>query len=67
MLTVLDVFTRGCLAIEAGQRLRGDDVVRALNQVTAKRGAPKRSYCDSGSESTGQLPDLWAILPPGHD
>ena len=60
MLTVVDVFTRECLAIEAGQRLRGDDVVRVLNRLIAERGAPKRLFCDNGSEFTGRLLDLWA-------
>lgn len=59
MLTVVDVFTRGCLAIEPGQRLRGDDVVRVLNQIAAARGTPIRVFCDNGSELTGRLLDLW--------
>ena len=32
-LTVLDVFTRECLAIEAGVRLRGEQVVAVLNRI----------------------------------
>lgn len=60
MLTMVDVFTRECLAIEPGQRLRGDDVVRVLNQVAVERGVPKRLFCDNGSEFTGRLLDLWA-------
>jgi putative transposase len=40
-LTVLDVFTRESLAIEVGHRLKGEDVVGALNQIRAKRGGPK--------------------------
>jgi hypothetical protein len=45
MLAVVNVFNRECLAIESGQRLRGDDVVRVLNHVAAERGAPKRVFC----------------------
>ena len=55
MLTVVDVFTRECLAIEAGQRLRGDDVVRVLNRLTAERGAPKRLFCDNGLPAESSL------------
>jgi len=60
MLTVVDVFTRECLAIEVGDRLGGDDVVRALEAVVARRGAPKRMYCDNGAEFQSRLVDLWA-------
>ena len=59
-LTVLDVFTRESLAIEVGQRLRGEDVVGALNQIRQKRGTPKLLFCDNGSEFTSQIMDLWA-------
>jgi putative transposase len=57
---VLDVFTRESLAIEVGQRLRGEDVVSALNQIRQKRGTPKLLFCDNGSEFTSQIMDLWA-------
>ena len=59
-LTILDVFTRESLAIEVGQRLRGDDVVQALNGIRQKRGVPKLLFCDNGSEFTSQVMDLWA-------
>ena len=38
MLTVVDLFTRECLAIDVGQSLKGEDVVRTLNGITAQRG-----------------------------
>jgi len=59
-LTVMDVFTRESLAIEVGQRLKGDDVVQALNDIRQKRGVPKLLFCDNGSEFTSQVMDLWA-------
>ena len=59
-LTVVDVFTRECLAIEPGKSLRGTDVVNVLSRITKKQGAPKRIYCDNGSEFCGRLVDLWA-------
>jgi putative transposase len=46
--------------IEAGQSLKGEDVVRALNVIQQKRGAPKFLFCDNGSEFTSQSMDLWA-------
>jgi putative transposase len=60
MLTVVDVFTRECLAIEAGQKLSGEDVVSVLNQLRKQHGTPKRIFCDNGSEFSGRLLDLWA-------
>jgi putative transposase len=59
-LTVVDVFTRECLAIEPGQHLGAADVVNTLTAIAAKRRAPRRIYCDNGSEFSGRLVDLWA-------
>lgn len=59
-LTVVDVCTRESLAIEVGQRLRGEHVVAVLNRLTAQRGAPTRLFCDNGSEFRSQIVDLWA-------
>jgi putative transposase len=60
LLTLVDVYTRECLAIEVGRRLGGEDVVRTLNQVSGIRGTPKRIFCDNGSEFQSRLVDLWA-------
>jgi putative transposase len=57
---MVDVYTRESVAIEAGQRLRGEDVVRVLNQVKQQRAVPKFLFCDNGSEFTSQAMDLWA-------
>lgn len=59
-LTIVDVFTRECLAVEPGARLTSEDVVRVANRITKERGAPRRVYCDNGSEFAGHLFDLWA-------
>jgi len=59
-LTVMDVCTRESLAIEVGQRLRSEHVVQTLTRLTAQRGAPKRVFCDHGSEFCSQIVDVWA-------
>jgi putative transposase len=59
-LTVVDVYTRECLAIEAGQSLKGENVVSVLGRIGLHRGAPKMLFCDNGSEFTSQAMDLWA-------
>jgi putative transposase len=59
-LTVVDVFSREGLAIEVGQRLRGEHVVEVLNRLVRERGAPDYLFADNGAEFTGQLVDMWA-------
>jgi transposase InsO family protein len=60
-LTVVDIYTRESLAIEAGQGLKGEDVAMVLNRITMQRGAPKVLFCDNGSEFTSQAMELWLI------
>ncbi len=50
LLTVIDVYSRECLAIEVGSRLRGEDVARVLNRLVYLRGAPKALFADNGAE-----------------
>jgi putative transposase len=59
-LTIVDVFTRESVAIEVGQSLRGEDVVRTLNKLKHEGRVPKLLFCDNGSEFAGQAMDLWA-------
>jgi len=59
-LTVVDVYTRECLAIEVGQSLKGPDVVRVLQRISEQRGVPQMLFCDNGSEFSSQVMDLWA-------
>jgi len=61
-LTVLDLFTKECLAIEVGQSLKGEQVVAVLRTIEAQRGAPKLIFCDNGSEFVGRALDLWAYV-----
>lgn len=53
--TVVDLFTRECLAVEPGQSLGGAEVVDVLSRIALRRGAPKRIHCDNGSEFAGRL------------
>jgi putative transposase len=59
-LTVIDIYSREALAIEVGQRLRGEHVVAVLNRLVRQRGTPQYLFADNGAEFTGQLVDLWA-------
>ncbi|WP_198678738.1 IS3 family transposase [Pseudidiomarina insulisalsae] len=60
ILTVVDTFTRECLAADIGARLRSENVVATLTRLCRERGAPNRIHCDNGSEFAGQMTDLWA-------
>lgn len=60
LLTIIDIHSRESLAIVVGHRLRGEDVVVALNHIVSRRPAPKCLFVDNGSEFSGQLLDLWA-------
>ncbi len=42
------------------RRLKGEDVVMALNRIKIQRGVPKFLCCDKGSEFSSQALDLWA-------
>jgi putative transposase len=61
-LTVIDLFTSECLAIEVGQRLGGQDVAAALKRLRFARGLPQRIYCDNGTECVSAAMDLWAYI-----
>jgi len=59
-LNVLDTVTRECLRIEVDTSLPGTRVVRALDQLVERYGAPKQITVDNGPEFTGQALDAWA-------
>jgi putative transposase len=60
MLTVVDCYTRECLAIDVGQSLRGEDVAESLSRICAVRGLPKTIKTDNGSEFISKVMDKWA-------
>ncbi len=65
-LTIIDVYTRECLAIEVGYRLRGGNVVEVLNRLVP---LPRRAQCavlrQWRFEFTGQMVDLWGSPQQG--
>lgn len=60
LLTIVDTYTRECLAVELGVRLNSGNVVDVLGRIAKDRGLPKRIHCDNGSEFSGRVTDLWA-------
>ncbi len=59
-LTIVDNFSRECLAIEAGQSLTGAEIAAVVERLVKERGAPDRIQCDSGSEFISRVLDKWA-------
>jgi len=59
-LTIVDNYTRECLAIDVGASLRGEDVVAALDRITANRPLPRFIKADNGSEFISKALDRWA-------
>jgi putative transposase len=60
MLTVLDCYTRECLAIHVGQSLKGEDVAAVLSGIAGERGKPETIKSDNGSEFISKVMDKWA-------
>ncbi len=59
-LTIVDNYTRECVAIEVGQRLTGDDVAATLTGIKVTRGLAKTIKVDNGSEFISKVMDRWA-------
>lgn len=59
MLTVIDEFSRECLAIPVARRLRSDDVLHLLADLFADRGPPGHIRSDNGSEFTAKAVRAW--------
>ena len=60
VLTVVDTYTRECVALEGGTQFRGADVARVLTRLGTTRGLPTVIQCDNGTEFTSRALDHWA-------
>ncbi len=72
-LSVLDEFTRECVAIWVAHSIRAEEVIEVLSKVFRHRGAPEFLRSDNGSEFTAQAVQTWlddhrvgpTFIPPG--
>jgi putative transposase len=59
-LTLIDIYTRECLALHVAQSIKAEDVVNVLNRVRYERGKPETIRVDNGPEFISKALDLWA-------
>jgi putative transposase len=60
ILSVVDVYTRECLALEADTSLGSGRVTRVLERVIGERGRPENVRSDNGPEFTSRRMLAWA-------
>jgi len=60
VLTVVETFTRECLATEVDTSLPGMRVARVLDRLGSAEGLPARITVDNGPEFAGRTLDAWA-------
>lgn len=59
ILTVLDIFTRQCHAIELERRIASAGVIKLLKRLFAKHGTPEFIRSDNGSEFIAKRVQRW--------
>lgn len=72
-LSILDEFTRECVAIFVAHSIQADDVIAVLCKVFRHRGMPEFLRSDNGSEFTAHAVQTWldehqvgpTFIPPG--
>ncbi len=60
-LSVIDVYTRECLALEVDSSFASRRVTRELERIVAERGAPEAIRCDNGPELTSRHFLAWCL------
>ena len=59
LLTVIDEYTRECLAIRADRQIRSSDVIETLAELMMIRGVPDHIRSDNGPEFTARVVREW--------
>ena len=59
MLNVVDEFTRECLAIRVGRKLKATDVIDVLSDLFILRGVPGHIRSDNGPEFVAKAVQEW--------
>ena len=59
MLTVVDEYSRECLAIDVARKLTSEDVLERLSDLFVRRGVPDHIRSDNGPEFTAKKVTEW--------
>jgi putative transposase len=59
-LTIIDNYTRECLAIEVDKGITGEQVAEVLERIHLTREMPETIFCDNGPEFISKHLDKWA-------
>lgn len=59
LLTIVDEYTRECVAIDVERRLRSDDVLYRLAELFVQRGVPEHIRSDNGPEFAANAVRSW--------
>ncbi len=59
MLTVIDEYSRECLAIDVARKLTSEDVLERLSDLFVRRGVPDHIRSDNGPEFTAKNVTEW--------
>lgn len=59
LLTIVDEYTRECLAIDVARQLTSEDVLERLSDLFVRRGVPQHVRSDNGSEFTAKAVRDW--------
>ena len=62
VFTVVDQFSRECVALHAGVSIRSKDIGEVLDAAIRRRSAPLSITCDNGTEFTSRYFDAWAYF-----
>jgi transposase InsO family protein len=61
LLTMVDEFTRECLAIDVARRITSEDVLERLTDLFIRRGVPDHIRSDNGGEFTARAVRAWLM------
>jgi transposase InsO family protein len=59
MLTIIDEYTRECLAIDVARTIRAENVIDRLAKLFIRKGVPKHIRSDNGPEFTAKAVQRW--------
>ena len=61
LLSIVDGYTRECLALEVDTSFAGRRVTRVLEEIIQRRGLPQSIRCDNGPELTSRYFLAWCL------